>query len=192
MLCPQYLAGWVVQMNPQIIQHLVLVDPACFAASLPETAYTVLYKPSQSTEDYLLAYFLRADLTLSHTLRRCVAWYNIYFTFSYIPDHIAVTVGLSAEDILISYAALNKMTDDFLALRNEKVKLDTTEGIAPCKKFAWKIPHAEAMTRESCINEIIANIDDFNNVSCDMTPDSSSDRMGHGLHIPLIRNSATQ
>ena len=164
----QYLAGWVIRINPQVVQHLVLVDPVCFVATFPETCYTVLYKPSVTTEDRLLAYFLRADLTLSHTLHRTTAWYNIYFSFDYIPDDIAVTVGLASGDILLSFAALDKMSDMFIEKRNRKTatSVDTvapTVGkaggrhavtVAQCSKLVWDIPHAEAMTSDTCIAEI--------------------------------------
>mmetsp|Transcript_20358 Transcript_20358/g.37777 ORF Transcript_20358/g.37777 Transcript_20358/m.37777 type:complete len:478 (+) Transcript_20358:55-1488(+) len=147
-----YLAGWIIRMNPHLVQHLVLVDPVCFVATFPETVYTVLYKESSTMEDYLLAYFLRADLTLSHTIHRHVSWFNIYFSFDYIPDDIAVTIGLASGDILLSFAALDAMSSSFVSMRSKK----RTEGggVAPCSRLVWDIPHAEAMTNDTCIAEI--------------------------------------
>lgn len=139
-------------MSPHLVQHLVLFDPVCFVATFPDTVYTVLYKPSVTTEDYLLAYFLRADLTLSHTIHRHVSWYNIYFSYDYIPDDIAVTVGLASGDILLSFPALDAMTNAFLAKRDSMRAKG--ESVAACSKLVWDIPHAECMTSDSCLAEI--------------------------------------
>jgi pimeloyl-ACP methyl ester carboxylesterase len=177
-----YLAGYIIRLSPQVVQHLVLVDPVCFVATLPETVYTVLYKPSVTTEDYLLAYFLRADLTLAHTLKRHVAWYNIYFSFSYIPDDIAVTVGLASGDILLSFPALNKMTDSFISSRVDTSRAHSSSKVASCSKLVWQIPHAEAMVSDTCIAEIKLNLfehDTANTGTMDSGSSSSSSRGDH-------------
>jgi hypothetical protein len=156
-----FLLNWVLKLSPNIVEHISLIDPMSLIIVLPETTYTILYKPSVSLADKLLYYFVRKDLTISYILHRHFAWYNMYLDFAEIPVDIGVTIGIAAEDEMLSLDAINKLSDHYTKKRNELRSSNTNIYVAPMKKLVWdNLGHSEAIVNDDCIKSIVDLIGD--------------------------------
>jgi pimeloyl-ACP methyl ester carboxylesterase len=156
-----FLSNWIIRMSPHLIEHLTLIDPISLTVVLPETTYTILYKPPDVLADYLLYYFVRHDLTISNILHRNFAWFNVALSFADIPNNIGVTIGISAKDELISYKAINELTDHYARIR-KSLKSKNNESVAHIKKVVWSdLKHGESITNMNCIKEIQELIPDY-------------------------------
>lgn len=130
-----FLAGWVVRLRPDLVSHLTLVEPICLTLILFETTFTILYKPPVSFADYLLYYFVRHDISVSNTLHRNFAWYNMFLRYEDIPDDIPVIVSFNELDELICSEAVDEITDNYLLKRKEASS--GSKIVAPVTKFYW-------------------------------------------------------
>lgn len=150
-----FMAGWIVKLLPEIIAHLILLDPVCLTVVLPETTYRILYKPMDSVKELFLIYFLRGDINLSYTLKRTFAWYNAVLQYEDIPDQIATTIAISTDDELVPYKAISEMTKNFIDQRNKKKCAHTIQIVYPDFK------HGDGTTNEYALKELKKSIEEF-------------------------------
>lgn len=126
-----FLAGWVIRLAPEIVFHVILADPVCLTFVLPDTTYYILYKPPENFQDYLVKYFVRGDLVITHTLHRFFGWHNFFLELSDIPDSVGVTIAMSTDDELIPFKVLSEMVDRFVEKR-------TASNCFHTSKIVWK------------------------------------------------------
>ena len=156
-----FVFNWILKLSPNIVEHVSFIDPMSLIIVLPESTYTLVYKPSVSFADKLLYYFVRNDLTISYTLRRHFAWYNMYLDFAEIPVDVGVTIGIAGKDELLSLDAINKLSDYYINKRNTLRRSNSNIYVAPMKKLIWDdLGHSEAVTDDDCIKSIVALIGD--------------------------------
>lgn len=149
-----FLANWIIKTNPHLIEHLTFIDAAALTAVLPNTTYTILYKPPIVIADWLIYYFVKHDLTISNILHRHFAWYNVALSFEDIPNNIGITLGMCALDELISFKAINALTDHYSNVRNN-LKNKNSEYVASINKVVWSdLKHGEAITNMNCMKQI--------------------------------------
>lgn len=143
------LAGWVARLQSDRIVHMSLIDPVTLAICLPDTIYTLLYKPNEVFYDYLLHYFVRRDLTIANALCRNVAWYNVLLDLSKISDDISISVGISKKDHLINTDVVTKMTELCALSRLEQNK-------KPIKIMVWDdVYHSDSILYNECLDEMV-------------------------------------
>lgn len=142
-----FWAGWVVRIVPELINHMVLVDPVCLTIFFPESTYTLLYKPSVSLNDYLVEYFVRGDLSISYVVRRHFIWYNSVLGLDEIPHNMNTTFVLSSDDKLVPFSIVSKMIDDFV----KRVGQNCTH----ITKVVWhNKDHAYGTNDKKCVSEL--------------------------------------
>lgn len=109
-----FLAGWIVKRIPHKVTHLCMIDPIATFVPYPATIYFVIYKQPDTIKDYLFHYLFRRNITISNTLSRHFAWYNMVFGFDEIPDRMGVVISLSGKDELLDVQAVKEMTQTFM------------------------------------------------------------------------------
>ena len=106
-----FLAGWIVRKKPELVTQIVMCDPISMCVWLPDTTYTILYKPPLESADYLLYYFVRNDISVSHTLHRNFAWYNMSINLDEIPSNISIVIANGGKDKMIHAGAVKKIIE---------------------------------------------------------------------------------
>jgi len=143
-----FLTGWILKRIPDRVSHVTLIDPVALAVYFPDTAYTMFYKPPQSTTDHLLRYFLTNDFTISYNLQHHFEWQNAVVFLDDIPDHVGLVIGISMKDEFVCSAAV-EIVDKCIAERIRKVNA------APVRKIIWEnYMHAEAIMNQDAIAKI--------------------------------------
>ena len=85
----------------------------------------------------------------------------MYLDFAEIPVDIGVTIGIAAEDEMLSLDAINKLSDHYTKKRNELRSSNTNIYVAPMKKLVWdNLGHSEAIVNDDCIKSIVDLIGD--------------------------------
>lgn len=138
-----FLAGWVIRLAPDLVSHLILVDPVCITIFLPVSVYRIVYKPPATVDEWLLEYFVRGDLAITHAVKRQFTWYNSALLLEEIPENVPTTFVLSSEDILIPVEIATAMTRAFCQTReNAQVLVWPGKG------------HAEGTNDRVCVEEL--------------------------------------
>ena len=149
-----FLCNWIVRLSPHIIHHLTLIEPTSITTCFPEQTYTLLYKPPETITDYLLYYFVRNDLNISHTLVRNFAWYNMYLDIDDIPLDIEITIIISTNDNMVNFSVMNPLADYYIRKRQQLQATDET--IRPIHKYINQdLLHGECMYDKNCTQAIV-------------------------------------
>ena len=106
-----FQTGWIVRRKPELISQIVFCDPISMCVWLPDTTYTILYKPPVKSSEYMLCYFVRNDITVSHTLHRNFAWYNMSINLDEVPLDIGIIIVNSGNDDMIHPGAAEKLIE---------------------------------------------------------------------------------
>lgn len=149
-----FLCNWIVRLSPHIIHHLTLIEPITITVFFPEQTYTILYKPPETFADYLLYYFVRNDLNLSHALVHNFTWYNMYLDIDDIPVSIEITIVISTNDNMVNFSAINPLADYHIRKRQQLQATDET--IRPIHKYINQdLLHGECIYDMNCIHAIV-------------------------------------
>lgn len=147
-----FLVGWVARLKPHLVAHITLLDPVTLNVFLPDTIYTILYKPCQTIMDYLLHVCVRRDLTIANTLCRMV-WYNVSVCLSELSGDIGITVGISSDDLFISVPTTIELVKQSNGTR-------VVDGKKPVQLFVWEeMAHGDSVYTSRCIQEVIRELD---------------------------------
>jgi pimeloyl-ACP methyl ester carboxylesterase len=144
-----FWAGWMVRLHPQVVVSVTMIDPIALTVVFPETTYFILYKPVKTFQDVLVSYFVRNDLTISNTLHRNFAWYNVALRFDDIAPHIGVNVAISGKDELMHPPVLMEL----LQIHSEK---RASIKAAPIKSILWdEFEHGMGILDDDAIVSIV-------------------------------------
>lgn len=95
-------AGWMATLRPDLVSHLILMDPVSLLLSLPDVAYNFLYRPPKKLIEWLIYLSAAREITISHMLHRHFSWYRNILWLEDIPKEIGVIVGTASKDEITS------------------------------------------------------------------------------------------
>lgn len=68
--------AWLVDLAPQVVAQLVLLDPVSILLALPDVASNFLYRSPRSLMEHIIHLGASSEIGINNTLRRHFWWYN--------------------------------------------------------------------------------------------------------------------
>ena len=146
------ISVWLLQMSPAIFSHVTFLDPVGMVIFLPEPAYTLMYKPPVATQDYLVCYFVRHNISTATAMYRNLCWFNVTCLLDDIPSDIGVVIGIAAEDELVPARAIKDIVD----IHNKK---HVSPGYRQVKLICFdKLSHGDTICIPESVDAIVAAV----------------------------------
>lgn len=108
------IAAWIIKSLPHRVSSIVLLDPVCFLLFLPDVCCNFVYAtPRSRLRDWLVHYFAKRELHVSHTLSRHFWWHRNILWAEELPPTVPTTVLLSGRDEIAPAASVREYLQQF-------------------------------------------------------------------------------
>jgi pimeloyl-ACP methyl ester carboxylesterase len=145
-------AGWIVRYYPEIVSHITLIDPVSLLLSLPDVAYSFLYRCPNTMVEWIIYLGASTEVTVSYALRRNFYWYRSLLWLEEIPSHIGIVVGVAECDEITHPKAVIEYVKNFKNKRDELATL--THG--PISIIEWKsFSHGQILLDSACQSQLV-------------------------------------
>jgi pimeloyl-ACP methyl ester carboxylesterase len=147
-------AAWILTHHPEIVCHLCLIDPVSLLLSLPDVAYSFLYKAPTTWTEYLIHYAASREITISHMLYRHFCWHKNTLWLENIPTDIGVVVGMGSGDEIANMVVIEEYVNRCNIWR-KTLKSTTSSFVAEISTVMWEgFSHGQVLLSPTPLKEL--------------------------------------